>query len=690
MIVYNWIGALIPFALFCFIAIVLTKRRFTSTINIIVWCAAILTVTVPHVVVFAGALDTAKLLTLMPVTAYLPIAVVYFVLSKHNFVSNIFAVLFGALCAVSVVLISSLFTAVYTRYTIKTEAFVPYFDITKILAYSVAAGLLGFFVFRYLRKVFQETEALSDRLWYILPAIFLLLLASLWRKDSTNDIAFILIILLLDVSVFCIITAFIYSRNRQKEIEKDKAIIEKQLEAEREKYLAMRQTAELGKRYRHDMRHHLSLIQEMVKGGNSAEINDYVEGLNNRLTQTEAPEYCKSNAINALLSMYAEKAQTSGVDFNASIALPEKLFVDEIDLCALISNALENAANACEKISDAEKYIQIFTEFSDERLSVTVKNSVEKPVELGDDGLPVYEKTEIHGYGLSSIQYIAKQYGGMIKVVAAERCFTLVAVMFRRPPETIEPGTRSPRNILRCAAIVPAVLVVSILTLNSMPGTLDTLEQIQAFGKAIEIIDFRTYGWSWGDSELDIKLPVTDNSDADKVIERYAEECRERFKWYYAKKYNGYVGTEFTSRELVNDDEIYVVRMSCILYAGSSAEYFRYFVVDKRTNQIVDLRDLFLDGSDYEKVLVDQILRQMEERVEENGDFFFGFGIWDDEPKLSELKDANFYLDENHSLVIVFDEQEVAPGNMGSPSFTISYSAIENIIAENSLLKGGV
>ena len=88
------------------------------------------------------------------------------------------------------------------------------------------------------------------------------------------------------------------------------------------------------------MRHHLSLIQEMVKGGNSAEINDYVEGLNNRLTQTEAPEYCKSNAINALLSMYAENARTSGVDLNASIALPEKLFVDEIDLCALISNAL--------------------------------------------------------------------------------------------------------------------------------------------------------------------------------------------------------------------------------------------------------------------------------------------------------------------------------------------------------------
>ena len=87
--------------------------------------------------------------------------------------------------------------------------------------------------------------------------------------------------------------------------------------------------------------------------------------------------------------------------------------------------------------------------------------------------------------------------------------------------------------------------------------------------------------------------------------------------------------------------------------------------------------------------MVNEILRQMEKGVTENYDSYFGFGIFDDEPRLSELKDPNFYLDKNHALVIVFDENQIAPGNMGSPSFTIGYPAIESILTENSLIKAG-
>ena len=308
---------------------------------------------------------------------------------------------------------------------------------------------------------------------------------------------------------------------------------------------------------------------------------------------------------------------------------------------------------------------------------------------LDEEGFPVFEKKEGHGYGLLSIQHITQKYGGMVKILVDDGVFNLVAVMFRKTSGGHDKKDDKSHVVLRSAAGGVAFLMAGILSLNCMPYTIDALEKTPFIGKTIEIIDFRNYGWQWGDSKIQINKPVTNVPSAEEIINGYVEECKALFNSYYLRKYNGYVAAEFSSEEIVNDDEIYVLRMSYLLQVGNSAEYFRYFIVNKSTGKILELSDLFKAGSDYESVLVNEILRQMEKGVTENYDSYFGFGIFDDEPRLSELKDPNFYLDKNHALVIVFDENQIAPGNMGSPSFTIGYPAIESILAENSLIKAG-
>lgn len=564
-----------------------------------------------------------------------------------------------------------------------------WYSIFSLFVYVAAVVIIGFVVFRFLRRTFAQREVIPNKLWYINPALLLLLLLSLWQKDSTTEYIMITMVLLLNISVFCVITALISSHDHQKRIAGEMEMIEKQLEAEREEYESMRRTVELGRQYRHDMRHHFSVIQGMLKEGSNPQVEEYLVGLNGRLDQTEKTEYCKNATINALFSVYAERARSNGIMFDAHISLPEVLFIDEIDLCSVISNAVENAVNACTKMRSGEKKIEIVTEYTEERLSVTVKNPVEGQVRLDAGGFPVFEKTEGHGYGLLSMQHIAQKYGGMIKILVDDGVFNLVAVMFRKPSGTQRKKECHRQTVLHSLTMCTACLLAGILLINGMPSTINALEQTPLIGKTIEIIDFRNYGWRWGDSKLEISRPETNAPDAAEIINGYVEECKALFNSYYLRKYNGYVTAEFSSKEIVNDDEIYVLRMSYLLQTGSSAEYFRYFTVDKSTGKILELSDLFRAGSDYESVLVNELLRQMEKGVSENGDFYFGFGIWDDEPRLSELKDANFYLDENHALVIVFDESQIAPGNMGSPSFTIGYAAIESIIAENSLIKKG-
>lgn len=686
MTVFTWMCALFPFALFCFIAVILTNKRFSPKVNGIIWEIVIAVVGAAHVFIFVSYPKSSFLLSLMPVTAYLPIVITFFILSGSNRISKFFSVLFDALCAVSVDLIH-LFML---RISVMWGKSIPHFySIVSLFACAFAVGIIGFIVFRFLRKAFAQREVIPNKLWYIIPALLLLLLLSLWQKDSVTNIFMNIMVLLLDISIFCMITALISSHEHQKRIAGKMAAIEKQLETEREEYESMRRTVELGRQYRHDMRHHFSVIQGMLQEGSNPQVEEYLVGLNGRLDKTEKTEYCKNTTINALLSVYGERARSNGIAFDVHISLPEVPFVDEIDLCSVISNAVDNAVNACMKLSGGEKKIEVITEYTEGRLSVTVKNPIECEPLLDADGFPVFEKTERHGYGLLSMQHIAQKYGGMIKILADDDVFTLVAVMFRKSPVTRRKKENRAQVVLHSFAVCFTCLLAGILSLNCMPSTVNALEQTPLLGKAIEIIDFRNYGWRWGDSEIQISEPEINVPDAEEIINGYVEECKDLFGRYLFSKYNGYVAAEFSSEEIASDDEIYVLRMSYLLQAGSSAEYSRYFTVDKSTGKILELSDLFRPESDYESVLVNEILRQMERGVTENYDSYFGFGIFDDEPKLSELKDPNFYLDKNHALVIVFDESEIAPGNMGSPSFTIEYAAIESILAENSLMKEG-
>lgn len=181
--------------------------------------------------------------------------------------------------------------------------------------------------------------------------------------------------------------------------------------------------------------------------------------------------------------------------------------------------------------------------------------------------------------------------------------------------------------------------------------------------------------------------PIPHYKSAHERIEGFVKECRERFEWYYARKYHGYVYSEFNYKEIVNDDAMFVLQMSCLIQAGSSAEYMRYFVMDKTTGEIVKIEDLFADGSNWNEIVSLEIRRQMQEAVENDLGYYYGFGDWSDRVGFTRLDDPNFYIDAHNNLVIVFDEQEVAPGNMGSPDFTVSYSTVKGILSKNSLIK---
>lgn len=112
---------------------------------------------------------------------------------------------------------------------------------------------------------------------------------------------------------------------------------------------------------------------------------------------------------------------------------------------------------------------------------------------------------------------------------------------------------------------------------------------------------------------------------------------------------------------------------------ASAYESVFFYNIDLNKSKLLKLNDLFESEVDYQKIINDEILTQMEyaNAYEDSSYFVEKFKTVDE--------DTNFYIDKENNLVIVFNEYEVAAGYMGMPEFTIKTEILLDIVIDDYL-----
>lgn len=90
------------------------------------------------------------------------------------------------------------------------------------------------------------------------------------------------------------------------------------------------------------------------------------------------------------------------------------LHMEPADLYALFGNALENAVEATEQLSNPDqKQIALTVRSTEGFCSVHLQNYTKERLRL-ENGLPVTGKSDKanHGFGIRSMQLLAEKYGG--------------------------------------------------------------------------------------------------------------------------------------------------------------------------------------------------------------------------------------------------------------------------------------
>lgn len=188
---------------------------------------------------------------------------------------------------------------------------------------------------------------------------------------------------------------------------------------------ALRESQDLARQYRHDLRHHLQYLSSCIENGREEQAQEYIADICREIEAQKVNRYCENETVNLIFSSFEGRAAKNGIAMNICGTLPEFLLIAERDLCVLLSNALENAIHACQPIADAGEACTIDVQFYERegRFFLQVTNPYKNEIRF-EKGLPVSER-EGHGIGVQSICAIVERYHGVYSFQAKDGEFIL-------------------------------------------------------------------------------------------------------------------------------------------------------------------------------------------------------------------------------------------------------------------------
>lgn len=239
---------------------------------------------------------------------------------------------------------------------------------------------------------------------------------------------------------FFILFVIAYQREIEKreQAEQQTAALEMELSQASREITLLHAIEEKTAIYRHDLRHHLMAIETMLSTKNNEQASAYIHDAVSEIESIAPTRYCENETVNLLLSAFKEKAAVNGICMTVKAALGEVPSLPETELCAVLSNGMENALNAASCLPEgARRWIDVFCGEKQNTLLIEIKNPYAGGITMLN-GIPVAADGRRH-YGCRSIQSIVQRRKGVCTFDAANGTFVLrIAIPLHvAPPKSI-------------------------------------------------------------------------------------------------------------------------------------------------------------------------------------------------------------------------------------------------------------
>ena len=246
--------------------------------------------------------------------------------------------------------------------------------------------------------------------------------------NSGGRIETIVILLLLIVGLMVVCFYLLRHMFLEKERMLENEMLRRQMELQEKSYGQMQSYLTKSRKLHHDMKHKLVVAEQLLRQGQTGEgeryLRHYLEDLEG-IGSIRVGDHPRQTVI----LMKKELAKERGIVFHEDIQCSEVGRMEEMDLCVLLGNLLDNALEAEEAVTD-QREVRLVVREEEGRLWIRAENYISKSVLRENRELRTTKpEGQLHGLGIRCMRKIVKRYGGRLEFRERGSWFIVEAVV---------------------------------------------------------------------------------------------------------------------------------------------------------------------------------------------------------------------------------------------------------------------
>lgn len=365
------------------------------------------------------------------VSTLIGILVLYFFVNLILKQNKMTSVIISTLVVTTNVLIESILTPLYELLSqgLKMNAIVLNIA-EEIIMLLLTYGILRFFAIRYNLKTNEKSRYLPI---LVLPLLFVcIVMRSLialrypyilkdyqmvYTATTFEDIQF----LALAGTAFICVCGSLFAYEKvigYFESERQKLILESQLSMQKTYVSEAKSRVDITREFRHDFKNHLIALSGLIENNEIEKAKNYLKRFDQISQKMSFTVSTGNTVVDVLLGEKLAYAKKLGIHVKLDIAIPPAVKIDDFDLCAVFSNALDNAIKACNSVNGENKTLDISAKQSRDFFLIDIINTYERGrVPKGT------------GIGLSVMKMIAEKYHGAVEIAEEDPVFRVSMIL---------------------------------------------------------------------------------------------------------------------------------------------------------------------------------------------------------------------------------------------------------------------
>ncbi|MGL4738457.1 MAG: GHKL domain-containing protein [Cellulosilyticaceae bacterium] len=400
-------------------------------------------------ILWVGAIIFELGLNLVPINDYIKVTCVVlgvYIFSKMAYHMNKMQRGLGVCLYLMIVIVSecigiSIGSLIFGVGNIKQVSFGLREEITMLMI-SRGALICSIGMIKYMKSTIRHWQ---KEIYYLLGLIgmnifvlFFIFETALPKTIDLKGYSWDLITVTLLVAVANVmIVVLMIKFNKAKESELALKHYENRMEQQYQYYTRLEKDHEKVRILYHDMNNHLVCIKAL--SDDKVRLAQYIDEVAQGLCMDHVVYNTGSPVVDTILRGKSTICQDGGIALKVNLDLRMAHFISDKDLCSLVANALDNAIEACQKMTAEGLAPSITIEGRCVRqfLVIQISNTKDQQIQKERDKIYTNKKDRFyHGLGLTSMQSCVSRYEGEMNISYTEHAFC-VKIMFPIPQDAV-------------------------------------------------------------------------------------------------------------------------------------------------------------------------------------------------------------------------------------------------------------